>query len=233
MSEPLNTSKLISVTDEIYNYRFFNTDVYELKTPVPYFNITSVENIKYCASDEQMDKKCGGFFKNKPILNEFLKENYFLQVNEYIRDRRTDNSITNKFILDFNEFVSNSPILDHKMILYRGIPHEIKTTINDTLFNLGFIFCSLDKETAKYYLNDTSDCYTNLGQSIALFKKTEKGTLFKIIVPEYSHFIDLSYYRYDSSKDVYSQIILPNNISFLVTKVKNVNNTTYITMTIK
>jgi hypothetical protein len=119
------------------------------------------------------------------------------------------------------------------MVLYRGIPHEVKTKIGDTLLNLGFIYCSLDKDTAEYYLNDTTGCYQELGQDITLAKKANKGTLFKIIVPKSSHFIDLSCYRYDSSKDVYSQIILPNNISFLVTEVKSANNTTYITMKIK
>lgn len=213
-----------SVTDDIFDYQFFNVDVYELKYRVPFYNITSVENIKFSAPKTQ----------NNLLLSRFLANDKFLEINRYIREQKDGNdSSMDNLIWSFDNFILQSPVLDYEMILYRGIPCDLNIQVGDMLSNMGFIFCSLERDIARYFLSDTSDCYKYPEQSDLYVKKADKGTLFTIMVPKSVHFLDLSFYDTSYGQDrVYSQILLPASTSFIVSKVDTIDNIKYVTMTV-
>lgn len=114
------------------------------------------------------------------------------------------------------EFISGSPMLKRPIVVYRSIDVKIAINVGDTLNNNGFIFTSLDRNTAEFYLQDTTKCYQKIGNNIKGAIKSIKGsTLFKINVPIGTNFMDISYYDH-GMQYVVSEILFNKNIQLQI-----------------
>jgi len=78
------------------------------------------------------------------------------------------------------------------IILYRDISTILNVKVGDILTNLGFMWCSLSEDYAKFYMNDTSKCYTKDHCDPLLLQRTN-GTLLKINTPSGTNMLDVSY----------------------------------------
>ena len=114
------------------------------------------------------------------------------------------------------------------MIAYRGISKYQEYKEGDILKNIGFIFCTLNIDYAKFYMKDTSECYKSDGTYMQYAKQSLNGsTLFKIHIPKGTHFLDNSDCNY-LRQLITSEIILSSNISLKVLNVTTTDNNSIV-----
>lgn len=128
---------------------------------------------------------------NKEIIN----QTNFYVLNAALRN----NSLTNfKECQIVSNCIHKSPKIDISFIVYRGLPHSLQDLDwekGQIITNLGFMFSSINKQTAQFYANyDTSSCYSS-NNSIDLSKAKKlpyKGTLLEISIPRGVPFFEFS-----------------------------------------
>ena len=209
-----------SVSDDLEYIQYYNCDVYELKNGIiENYNITSLENIKYSYDKKIFD-----------IYNKYTNKLVF--INKSLRE---NNNIKYIDIIDkLEESINNSPFLDIDFTVYRGINYiypDLK--IGDILENNGFMYTSLDYDTAEFYCDDTSKCYIydNYGNiskcDLDKSFKNLKSTMLEIIIPKNINFLDYTYYSI-CYRHVYSQILLSHKTKLKILDIKNIKNITHI-----
>lgn len=167
---------LLDVNSAIEDLVYFNKDVFESSHYIPKATISSVEIFRYSHDPN-----------NIQIIKTFQENER--QINENLRQQ-----ISDPIVSDLDQIINKSPTLKHDLIVYRGIDKALDVKVGDILNNLGFIYCSLDKETATFFLNDTSDCYLKDRRNINAIKPAKASTFFEISVSKHTHFLDLSYF---------------------------------------
>lgn len=222
VDEPVIGIKYV-ITDKINDqypigkkYRwYFPVDMVEAINYVPYFSISSIEIFNY------------SHYADQSACIEFEKD--LLEINKALRQCE----IPDKFkpvIKDLGEMIKNSPVLNHEITVYRGISEKLNVKNGQILSNLGFIHVSLDRGTAEYFMNDTSECHTSVKGSDAA-KAAENSTLFTIKIPPGTHMLDYTYFdqcRYFN----FSELVLHKDSQLLVQSVDEKENYTFITATL-
>lgn len=156
-------------------------------------------------------------------------KNCIISIEHFIKSCKIPNSFFNEW-RDLNSFkiikddYSKYFIpIDIDIVVFRGISKISTYNINENIQNLGYVWCTLDKEIAEYYQNyDTSKCYKKNKIDVSLAKKLETpGTMIKIFVPKNTCILDATYFDYISNS-VYSQLVLsPNNKYKVILKENN------------
>lgn len=207
--------KSYAVNDAVEDMRYFPREIFTVEDYIKCCTITSIDNFRYSYR---------GYNSPASPLSMFTYNYNFLRINKYLRGVELDDIIEcDNVIKIMDDFISHSPILNIPMVLYRGIDTFLDVQINDVINNMGFMYCSLDVDTAKFYMYDTKNCYTENRIQWELYKKSTKGaTLLKINVPSGIKFLDVSYYDH-SIQEVKSEIILNRHVWLKVVDISDSN----------
>jgi hypothetical protein len=204
----------MSINDKVEDICYFNKDIYTIDNYIPESTLTSVENFRYSNRSSY------------PLID-FLKDNKFREINKYLRGINNKSEYIN-LINEFNDFIVKSPVLTKPFVVYRGLDVKLDVKLGDILRNLGFIFASLDRKSAEFYLQNTANCYQNYGNDVGKAIKSLNGkTLFKINIPSGTHFIDSSYYDH-SIQYLVSEIIFSKDITLKVIDIIEEHDTVII-----
>lgn len=189
------------INEQIEDICYCNTDVFEVNNYHPEQTFSSVDIFRYT-------------FSRKDLLKTYY--DIHLTVNKYLRKECSELSKEcSKFLPEFTEFVGNSPTLSCSFTAWRGLSIPLKVKEGDILDNLGFMWCSLDKNT--FYTNDTSKCYVANKIDITRIEPAS-GTILQITVKPGTHLLDVSYYDH-MFQCVTSELILDRNIRLKIEKV--------------
>ncbi len=152
-----------------------------------------------------------------------LQNNILIIRNYLINNNNNDNKLQ-KFINNIRNIINKSPIVDHNIIVYRGIDKQLNINIGDILIEKNFVFTSIHIKYAVLFLNNTSNCYINGRIDTTKIKYTNKiNTLFKINIPPYYHFFENTHVNDINILSNRSEIILDCNTKFKVSNIFNTN----------
>ena len=201
----------MDISRQLWDIEYFNCELFEITdTYVQGQTITSLAILLYSKNID-----------NKNIFSEIHDK---LQlINKSLRNDQS--SKYQKFIDNCDNMINNSPTIDKDIIVYRGISCELDDIyIGKVIDNNGFMFCSLDYNTATYFLNDTKDCYTYCGEELISSDRekcrtSNNGTFLEILLLKGTHFLDVSYYQHGEDY-VFSQIVLSSKVKLKVIDIK-------------
>ena len=184
--------KFIDISDILYllTGNYFNIEIEEYKYYKTYKNnlIISLEHYLYFNIKYNLK-----IFKNIQNNINIINKNLRLNIN-----------YSNDLIIKFNKIITNSASLDYDIILYRGLDIKLNVNIGDILDNLGFMFASINENTALMYCeNNTSGFYSGNSN----IKLDIPGTLLKILVKKHINFLSNDYPDFCSSSYINNEII--------------------------
>jgi hypothetical protein len=152
-------------------------------------------------------------------------QNNILNIKKYLYEKKIDSTIELELLILINncsDIIINSPIVNHDIIVYRGIDKQLNLNIGDILIEPNFLFTSIHISYALLFLNDTSKCYINDNiDTSKIIYTNKKNTLFKLTIPANYHF-----YENNNTNDINmmndrSEIILNFNTKFLINNIIN------------
>lgn len=188
-------------------------DYREYPNYLPFYTITSIEILRY-SYNLQIDKNLCMFFDQWRNLNVILREKKVLPLDLLA------------LYASLIDFIDRVPLIKYDVVLWRGVSklEGLKYGINQEITDQGFLHCSLDRKYAELYKQDTSECYSVVNGKLTIdrgkIKESKDGALIKIIVPQGSKFLDVSYPDI-CCMEIKSEIILSPLAKFKVIEINS------------
>lgn len=145
-----------------------------------------------------------------------LRKLHCLEINAELR--REEKS--SHFVQQVQDVIKKAPPLPHEMIVFRGL-HNVKTPIKgSTWVHPGFVWCTFREGDARFYMRDTSMCYTEKsGPCRSLCTgQTFNSLLLRITVPKGSRMVQMGSLYFAQETPVH--ILLPSHSRFTVMDVR-------------
>lgn len=154
-------------------------------------------------------------------LRRNLYKNFIIDINSVLRNGETPTNDIKLDIESLSNIILSAPSIEHRIIVWRGLSVVLDCKPGDILTNLGFMYCSFNRQIAKFYQNNTLPCYDRVSKRInceRVKKLKVKGTLLKIIVPSGTKMLDTSGMNICVPSVINSEIVFNHTVQLKVIK---------------